>query len=113
MDAVYRELQGIVSQDEIDSGGIKIYTTLDPALQLAADSAVDTFLTQVEEKSDYKHPRKASFTDADRANEESTPYLQGGALVIDNHTGGIRAIVGGRDYKDNKFNQAVQAPRQV
>ena len=43
MDALYRELQGIVSQDEIDSGGLKIYTTLDPALQLAADSAVDTF----------------------------------------------------------------------
>jgi penicillin-binding protein 1A len=113
MDALYRELQGIVSQDEIDSGGLKIYTTLDPALQLAADSAVDSCLTQIEEKADYRHPRKSAFTDADRANEEATPYLQGAALVIDNHTGGIRAIVGGRDYKDSKFNRALQATRSV
>jgi penicillin-binding protein 1A len=113
MDALYHELQGIVSQDEIDSGGLKIYTTLDPALQLAADSAVDSFLTQIEDKSDYKHPRKSAYTDSDRANEEATPYLQGAALVIDNHTGGIRAIVGGRDYKDSKFNRAFQAVRSV
>jgi penicillin-binding protein 1A len=113
MDALYRELQGIVSQDEIDSGGLKIYTTLDPALQLAADSAVDSCLTQIEEKTDYKHPRKSAYTDADRANEEATPYLQGAALVIDNHTGGIRAIVGGREYKDSKFNRALQATRSV
>jgi penicillin-binding protein 1A len=113
MDALYHELQGIVSQDEIDSGGLKIYTTLDPALQLAADSAVDSFLTQIEDKSDYKHPRKSAYTESDRANEEGTPYLQGAALVIDNHSGGIRAIVGGRDYKDSKFDRALQAVRSV
>src|ERR1700756_5145090 len=113
MDALYHELQGIVSQDEIDSGGLKIYTTLDPALQLAADSAVDSFLTQIEDKSDYKHPRKSAYTESDRANEASTPYLQGAALVIDNHSGGIRAIVGGRDYKDSKFDRALQAVRSI
>jgi penicillin-binding protein 1A len=113
MDALYHELQGIVSQDEIDSGGLKIYTTLDPALQLAADSALDNFLTQIENRSDYRHPRKANFSDNERANEEPTSYLQGAALVVDNHTGGIRAIVGGRDYKDSKFNRALQATRSV
>jgi penicillin-binding protein 1A len=113
MDALYHELQGIVSQDEIDSGGLKIYTTLDPSLQLAADAAVDSYLSQLEAKSDYKHPRKSAYTERDRANEEATPYLQGAALVIDNHTGGIRAIVGGRDYQDSKFNRALQAVRSV
>jgi penicillin-binding protein 1A len=113
MDALYHELQGIVSQDEIDSGGLRIYTTLDPALQLAADSALASFLTQIEDKPDYKHPRKSAYTDSDRANEVATPYLQGAALVIDNHTGGIRAIVGGRDYKDSKFDRALQAVRSV
>jgi penicillin-binding protein 1A len=113
MDALYHELQGIVSQDEIDSGGLKIYTTLDPTLQLAADSAVDSFLTQIEDKSDYKHPRKSAYSESQRANEEATQYLQGAALVIDNHSGGIRAIVGGRDYKDSKFDRALQAVRSV
>jgi penicillin-binding protein 1A len=112
-DAIYHELQGIVSQDEIDGGGLKIYTTLDPTLQLAADSALDSYLTQLEAKSDYKHPRKSAYSESDRTNEEGTPYLQGAALVIDNHTGGIRAIVGGRDYQDSKFNRALQAVRSV
>ncbi|HEV3208802.1 MAG TPA: transglycosylase domain-containing protein, partial [Chthoniobacterales bacterium] len=33
MDALYRELQGLVSQDQIDGGGLRVYTSLDPDLQ--------------------------------------------------------------------------------
>ena len=48
-----------------------------------------------------------------RAAEEETAYLQGAVVAIDNRTGAIRALVGGRDYRDSKFNRAVQAYRQV
>jgi penicillin-binding protein 1A len=113
MDALYRELQGIVSQDQIDAGGLRIYTTLDPVLQQAAESAVDSWLQQVEKKADYKHPRKSSYTDAERAAEVPTPYLQGATLVVDNRSGGIRALVGGRDFRDSKFNRTLQAYRQI
>jgi penicillin-binding protein 1A len=113
MDALYRELQGIVSQDQIDAGGLRVYTTLDPVLQQAAESAVETCLEQVEKKSDYKHPRKSSYTDAERAAEDPTPYLQGATLVLDNRSGGIRALVGGRDFRDSKFNRTLQAYRQI
>jgi penicillin-binding protein 1A len=42
------------------------------------------------------------------------PYLQGAVVVIDNRTGGIRALVGGRDYGDSKFNRALApANRQI
>ena len=42
------------------------------------------------------------------------PYLQGAVVVIDNASGGIRALVGGRDYGDSKFNRAIApANRQV
>ncbi len=34
-------------------------------------------------------------------------------MVIDNRTGAIRALVGGRDYRDSKYNRALQASRQV
>ncbi|HZC35404.1 MAG TPA: transglycosylase domain-containing protein, partial [Chthoniobacterales bacterium] len=113
MDALYRELQGIVSQDQIDGGGLRIYTTLDPVLQQAAESAVENWLEQVEKKSDYKHPRRSSYTDAQRAAEEPTPYLQGATLVLDNRSCGVRALVGGRDFRDSKFNRTLQAYRQI
>ena len=113
MDALYRELQGLVSQDQIDGGGLRVYTSLDPDLQQSAEEAIEADLAQIEKRKGYKHPRKADFTDQARAEEEQTPYLQGAQVAIDNRTGGIRALVGGRDYRDSKYNRALQANRQV
>src|SRR5258705_9393171 len=42
------------------------------------------------------------------------PYLEGAVVVVDNSSGGIRALVGGRDYAQSKFNRALApANRQV
>jgi penicillin-binding protein 1A len=41
-----------------------------------------------------------------------TPYLQGGALVLEAKTGNILAMVGGRDFGDSKYNRMTQALRQ-
>ncbi len=42
------------------------------------------------------------------------PYLQGALVAIDNASGGIRALVGGRDYGQSKFNRALApANRQI
>jgi penicillin-binding protein 1A len=113
IDALYRELQGLVSQDQIDGGGLRIYTTLDPILQPAAENAVNNWLTEIEKKPGYQHPKKSDYSDTDRAKEEPTSYLQGAALAVDNRTGAVRALVGGRDYRDSKFNRVLQANRQI
>ena len=113
MDALYRELQGIVSQDEIDGGGLKIYTTLDADLQKTSESGLESWITQLENNPNYKHPRKSEFGDQARAAEEPTHYLQGAVVALDNHSGAIRALFGGRDYRDSKYNRALQANRQV
>ena len=44
---------------------------------------------------------------------EQDSGVQGALLAIDNTTGGIRAMVGGRDFNLSKFNRATQALRQV
>ena len=42
------------------------------------------------------------------------PYLEGAVVAIDNASGGIRALVGGRDYSQSKFNRALPpANRQI
>ena len=42
------------------------------------------------------------------------PYLEGAVVCIDNSSGGIRALVGGRDYAQSKFNRALPpANRQI
>ncbi len=44
---------------------------------------------------------------------EQDPLAQGAVLAVDNRTGQIRAMVGGRDFSRSKFNRAVQAFRQL
>ncbi len=44
---------------------------------------------------------------------EQEPIVEGAFLAIDNHTGQIRAMVGGFSFARSKFNRAVQAYRQV
>src|SRR5579859_5613009 len=44
---------------------------------------------------------------------EQDSGAQGALLAIDNATGDIKAMVGGRDYEESKFNRATQALRQV
>ncbi len=44
---------------------------------------------------------------------EQDSGAQGALLAIDNATGEVRAMIGGRDFDDSKFNRALQAQRQV
>jgi penicillin-binding protein 1A len=48
-----------------------------------------------------------------RAALEQDSGAQGALLAIDNATGGIKAMVGGRDFEESKFDRATQALRQV
>jgi len=44
---------------------------------------------------------------------EQESGVQGALLALDNATGDIKAMVGGRDFEQSKFNRATQAMRQV
>ena len=115
MDAVQRDLNPLLTQDQIDNGGLSIYTTLDPAVQNTTQQALETQLTKIEHQSNFHHPLKASYLPPESGEGDSSmPYLEGAVVVIDNASGGIRALVGGRDYAQSKFNRALApANRQV
>src|SRR6266478_3712991 len=115
MDAVQRALSPLLTQDQIDNGGLSIYTTLDPAVQNAAQDALEKQLTKIEHQPNFHHPLKANYQPPENGEGDSAmPYLEGAVVVIDNASGGIRALVGGRDYAQSKFNRALApANRQV
>src|SRR5579884_578860 len=48
-----------------------------------------------------------------RVSLEQDSGAQAALLAIDNATGDIKAMVGGRDYDESKFNRATQAQRQA
>ena len=114
MDAVQRDLNLLLTPEQIDDGGLFIYTTLDPAVQNAATQAMETQLAKIEHQSGFKHPLKANYQPPAEGEDSSMPYLQGALVAIDNESGGIRALVGGRDYAQSKFNRALApANRQI
>ncbi|MDB4886813.1 MAG: penicillin-binding protein family [Gemmatimonadetes bacterium] len=99
--------------------GLKVYTTLDVDLQSAAERALENQLRAVESGrfGAYKHVTFESYLSkaSERAGElaaANSPYLQGAFIAMDPRTGAVRALVGGRDFDDSKFNRATQALRQ-
>jgi len=92
-----RQLMSARFGPEIYTGGLRIYTTLDLEVQQAAERALEAQLQLIESGTQYgTYPHKT--------------YAQ--YLSLDPRTGYIRAMVGGRDFDDSKFNRAVQARRQ-
>src|SRR5881409_3457985 len=78
MDAVQRDLNQLLTQDQIDNGGLSIYTTLDPAVQNAAQQALETQLTKIEHQSNFHHPLKANYHPPENGEGDSSmPYLEG------------------------------------
>jgi len=104
---------------DLYKSGYRIYTTLDLDTQQAAERALEARLEAIESGADGKFtwPTYRQYLDsrADVPEDNAritTPYLQGLVVTLDAKTGNIRAMVGGRDFEDSKFNRATQALRQ-
>jgi len=115
LDMVRRDLDEILAKEDIEEGGLQVFTTLSKDIQTAAEESVEKRLAAVEKIKGYAHTRKADFDAGWDGMKEfsSTPYLQGALMMLDNQTGGILAVVGGRDYRQSKYNRANQGGRQI
>jgi penicillin-binding protein 1A len=98
---VRRELVQRLGAERVAEGGLRVYTTIDLAMQKAADDAVVQGLLEIEK----------SLGGTRRAATNSEP-LQAALVAIEPATGHVRALVGGRDFLKSSFNRATQALRQ-
>jgi penicillin-binding protein 1A len=111
VEAVRQELAEMVGS-RFYTAGLTIYTTLDLDVQRAAEQELARELEAIESGrfGTFRHP---TYADAKgEAPEGRTRYLQGAVVVMDAETGEVRALVGGRDYRDSRFDRATQALRQ-
>jgi len=102
-------LESKYGTDRLFEGGLKIYTTLDYDLSVYADSMLNAHLTKLENR--YQYPHKFSDVDDGRFDIQ-TNYMQGGLVLMENKTGYVIALIGGRSFMHSKFNRITQARRQ-
>ncbi len=95
----------------VNTGGLRVQTTLDPALQNAAGRTLLEGLARTESLPGRRWPRYGGPTPEARG--ARTPYLQGLLVALEPGSGDVLALVGGRDFRDSEFNRAVQGYRQA
>lgn len=93
---IRRELLRQFGLERLYRGGLRVYSTLDPKLQLAAERALGDRVTALD-----RGRRRAR-----------TAATQAALVAIDARTGDVLALVGGRDFHTSPFNRATQARRQ-
>src|SRR5712691_1842252 len=83
--------------DMVFKGGLNVYTTLNPFMQIAAEQALRDGLKSLEVRSAKGRPGE---------------HPEGAVVTIEPQTGYVKAMVGGSDFFRTEFNRAVQAKRQ-
>jgi penicillin-binding protein 1A len=96
LDYVQQTLEGKYGADMVFKGGLNVYTTLNPTMQLAAEKALRSGLKALE----------------GRTKGRPGEHPEGAIVTVEPQTGYVRAMVGGYDFFRSEFNRAVQARRQ-
>ena len=113
MDAVRRELDRILEEKNIKLGGLTVITTVDHTIQRAAELSLERHLSRIEKTPGYWHQTRKKWRHLPAARRGDPAYLQGACVVIENHSGAILSVVGGRSASESKYNRAIQAKRQI
>jgi len=121
VDYIRQQVIAAVGWDRAINEGYRIHTTIDVNLQRAAEDSLKAHLEQAEQHPDYNHQTYADYAASFRkakssgkiADQPAPEYLQGAAIGLDNASGDILVLVGGRDFEHNQFNRALQARRPV
>ncbi len=93
VDLVRRQLARDYRDADLRSSGLRIFTTLDPGAQEAAEEALAARLEAVEAR--------------------GRRDLEGAVVIVEPGTGRVQAVVGGRDPRAAGFNRALDAHRPI
>ena len=119
VDYIRQQVIAAVGWDRAMNEGFRIHATIDADLQKVAEDSLRKSLEQAEQHSGYNHQTYADYaanfkkakSNNTMSNQPAPEYLQGAVIGLDNETGGILVLVGGRDFEHNQYDRALQAKR--
>jgi 1A family penicillin-binding protein len=121
VDYIRQQVIAAVGWDRAKNEGFRIHTTIDVDLQKVAEDSLRANLDRIEKHPDYNHQTYAEYAATFRkakangttSTQPAPEYLQGAVIGLDNETGDVLVLVGGRDFEHNQYNRALQAKRPV
>lgn len=113
MDAIRGDLELILEKQNIELGGLEIITTIDSRIQKVGEEALERKLHKIEKLPGYRHPTREKWRKLPESQRKEPTYLQGAAVVVENRSGAVLAVIGGRDAGESRFNRAKDAKRQL
>lgn len=93
---VIAKLEKEYGKEFVHFGGLKVFTTIDSRLQQFAQQAVTTHMRSLDKRMESR---------------EDGETLQAALVALENKTGAVRVLLGGRDYSKSQFNRAVSNNR--
>jgi penicillin-binding protein 1A len=113
---VRRALVERFGNEAVYAGGLRVFSTLDVAMQQAAETAMTAGLASLERQRAAAAARASRSSRARAASNQTKDAdqapLQAAVFAMDPTNGHVRAVVGGRDFSESRFNRASQAMRQ-
>jgi penicillin-binding protein 1B len=104
VDMVKDHLLEKYSEQELLGTNYRVYTTLDPSLQRAAATAIESGMKNVDALLAKKYAHKVK---GKKDSDEPIPQAQVALVALDPRTGEIKALIGGRDYGQSQLNHAL------
>ncbi len=123
IDYIRQQVIAALGYDRAMNGGFHVRTTLDLKIQRSAEAGMRDVLSKVEARPGYDHVTFESYRAMAKPIEDQVnrgnmsirmpepKYLQGAVMALENSTGAVLAMVGGRDFKHSEYNRATQARR--
>ena len=109
---VRKYLESRYGAAQLYGGELRVYTTLDLGLQRSAERALESRYHDLEENQSAPDRRSLYLAARARGEEPEPKYLQGAVVALQPRSGRVLAMVGGRSFRESRFNRATQARRQ-
>ncbi|MGA7156300.1 MAG: transglycosylase domain-containing protein [Acidobacteriaceae bacterium] len=111
VDLVHDEIVQRLGESTTAHSALRIYTSLDPELQIAAAAAVEAGMKNVDELVRHryflKHHKKGERFTADYKPDGRIDYPQVALVALNPHTGQVLALIGGRNYGESQLDHAL------
>jgi membrane peptidoglycan carboxypeptidase len=100
LQAVRRELDRLLDSDDIQLGGLHVYTTLDAGWQNRLEVELTRAVEDLEHEKGWPHPTEAAHVPGTEPN-----YIQYAAVTTEIKSGATLALIGGRNYRHSRFDR--------